>query len=204
MPYKKGRALTHTIDPEALRDVCSTMTAARSRDVAKAIGTALHRLEPRIGQRAAAHFVGQCAHETGEFKWLRELWGPTDAQSRYWQRRDLQGWGRLYRELGYLARGGGFIQTTGRSNYRRARTRLRVGRSWRYVADRADEPWMAALLAAIWWTDHFPASMPADQWDVERVTRAVNGGLNGLAERGMYTGRAMQVRGRLVPRRIGA
>jgi putative chitinase len=192
---------THTIDPDALRHVCPNLSRRRARKLAKAIGTALHRFEPGVGQRACAHFVGQCAHETGEFRWLREIWGPTATQAGYWDRRELQGPGRLYRLLGYLARGGGFVMTTGRAHFRTAARRL-GRRSWLLLANQSGWPRIAALLAAIWWADHFPASMPAIDWDVERVTRTVNGGTNGLAERRVYTARAMRVRGRLLPRRI--
>jgi putative chitinase len=58
----------------------------------------------------------QCAHESGGFRYNREIWGPTPAQLKYEGRADL---GNDQRGDGfrYLGRGPG--QVTGRDNYRR-------------------------------------------------------------------------------------
>ena len=32
-----------------------------------------------VTPRRLAHFVAQLAHESGRFRWLKELWGPTPA-----------------------------------------------------------------------------------------------------------------------------
>ena len=36
-----------------------------------------------------AAFIAQLAHESGEFRWMEELWGPTAAQRRYEPPSDL-------------------------------------------------------------------------------------------------------------------
>ncbi|MGR6534281.1 glycoside hydrolase family 19 protein, partial [Brevundimonas sp. RM1] len=63
-----------------------------------------------------AHFMGQCGHESGGFRFMEEIWGPTQAQRGYEGRADLgntqSGDGRRYQ-------GRGPIQLTGRANYRR-------------------------------------------------------------------------------------
>lgn len=41
-------------------------------------------------QLRMAHFLAQVMHESGGFRWLREIWGPTDAQKGYEGRKDLQ------------------------------------------------------------------------------------------------------------------
>jgi putative chitinase len=192
---------THTIGPNSLRKVCPSLSVERSKVLAKALGTALHKFEPGIGEYASAHFIGQCAHESGEFKWPRELWGPSAVQSGYWKRRDIQGDGPLYPGLGYLARGGGWIQTTGRVNYRRAAKRLGF-KWWGNLARKAHEPYYASALATIWWADHFPRDMSGPEWTIERVTRTVNGGTNGLPERIKYTKRALGVRKYLNPEKL--
>ena len=69
-----------------------------------------------------AAFLAQIGHESGGLKWLSELWGPTPAQSRYEGRKDL---GNVQPGDGFLYRGRGFIQLTGRANYASARDRLR-------------------------------------------------------------------------------
>jgi putative chitinase len=61
-----------------------------------------------------AHFMAQATHETGGFKFLHELWGPTPAQQRYEGRLDL---GNTSKGDGYLYRGRGVFQLTGRGNY---------------------------------------------------------------------------------------
>lgn len=151
-----------------------------------------------------AHFLAQIGHETGGFRWLQELWGPTAQQKRY-ERDFSQPWNaknqrnRLSYNLGNVAagdgslfRGRGLIHTTGRTNYRivtrRLREKLMVGQCQMYVPDFESEP---ALLSRPEWA----AYSATDYWlrngitelamrdDVEAVTRKVNGGLNGIEDR---------------------
>lgn len=194
---------THTIGPKTLDSILDRdLSDAQADELAKSIGTALAKFEPGIGTFASAYFIAQCAHESGEFRWAREIWGPTAVQAGYWKRRELQGPGPLYPGLGKLTRGGGWIQTTGRVNYRRAAKRLGVpGNSYVWLASRASEPYYASALAAVWWADHFPDDMSRG-WTVERVTRIVNGGYNGLEERRKYTRRALAVREYLNPEKL--
>ena len=63
-----------------------------------------------------AHFLAQCEHESGGFRYKQEIWGPTAAQSGYEGRDDL---GNLQKGDGYKFRGRGYIQLTGRANYRK-------------------------------------------------------------------------------------
>jgi putative chitinase len=190
------------MDPAALRHVCPNLTTDAAQALSRDLATALVRFEPNIGRWATAYFIGQCAHESGEFRWSREIWGPTPAQKQYWKRRDLQGPGPLWPGLGFLTRGGGWIQTTGRINYQAATRRL-GRRSWMRLALNAGRSDNASLLAAVWWADHFPADMSGRDWNVERVTRIVNGGVNGLEERRRYTRKAIQARDDLRPRKLG-
>jgi putative chitinase len=188
---------TYTIGPESLRRVWTSLTPAEATEWAAVIGDALHRLGID-GEAACAHFVAQCAHESGEGRWLRELWGPTPVQANYWRRRDLQGPGTLWPGLGYLTRGAGLIQVTGRSNFQA--TAKQLGISYPTLLARAGSRKYAALMAAVWWSQHMPRDM--SQWTCERVTRRVNGGTNGLAEREQYTRRAMAVKHYLTPRKL--
>ncbi len=85
---------------------------------------------------------------------------------------------------GYLFRGRGLIQVTGRDNYRAAAEALGV------PLDRL-LPWMetregAATSAAWWWTAHGCNAL-ADENDIVALRRRVNGGVIGLEEvRGRY------------------
>ena len=58
-----------------------------------------------------AHFLAQCSHESGVWKWKAELWGPTAAQNTYDTKLgNKPGEGKKYK-------GRGYIQLTGRVNY---------------------------------------------------------------------------------------
>lgn len=132
-----------------------------------------------------AQYLAQLAHETMGFHYDRELWGPTAAQRRYDTRTDLgntaarDGDGKLYR-------GRGPIQITGRSNYRQFT-------AWAHSFDPAapdfvanpdavnTDPWEG--LGPIWYWQSRDLNRYADEGDIEMVTRRINGGLNGYADR---------------------
>jgi putative chitinase len=70
-----------------------------------------------------AMFLANVGHETAGLKYVREIWGPTQAQRGYEGRRDL---GNIQIGDGYRFMGRGYLQTTGRDNYVRLRNRLRA------------------------------------------------------------------------------
>lgn len=61
-----------------------------------------------------AAFIAQVGHESGQLKYVKEIWGPTAAQARYEGRKDL---GNTVAGDGSKYRGRGLIQITGRANY---------------------------------------------------------------------------------------
>lgn len=186
--------MSYTIGPNSLSQVAPSVPGAAAR--AKELGEAMHRFsitEPH----ACAHFIAQCAHESGEFRYIRELWGPTPDQKGYWKRRDIQGPGPLYPGLGYLTRGAGYIQTTGRVNFKK--TAAKLGVSYPRLLVVANTRKYAALMAAVWWSQNMPHDMSS--WTVEQVTHRVNGGYNGLGARRLYTQRAMARKQFLTPRK---
>ena len=139
-----------------------------------------HFIEPvATSDLALCHFMAQLAHESAGFQTTREF----ASGKAYEGRKDL---GNVHPGDGQRYRGRGLIQTTGRANYREARDDIR-----KIVPDAPDFeqqpqelekfPW--ALLSAVsYWTRRKIGEL-ADRDDIRAVTRAVNGGTNGLDDR---------------------
>lgn len=145
----------------------------------------------------AAHFLGQLAHESGRFAFVRELWGPTAAQRGYEGRRDL---GNTEPGDGFRYRGRGLIQVTGRANYRDVGKALGVDLITH--PELLERPETAALASAWWWqanglnelADIGNIDHVSDRINRGRVTRQV-GDSNGYLERKLLTERALRVLG---------
>jgi putative chitinase len=140
------------------------------------LSDAMHEFGITTPIRRAA-FLAQIGHESGGLKWTRELWGPTAAQSRYEGREDL---GNTQSGDGSKFRGRGFIQITGRNNYTEAGKALHLDLV--NHPEILEEPDMCALSAAWWWSAHGCNEL-ADKGDMVGLTKRINGGLNGLADR---------------------
>lgn len=139
-----------------------------------------------------AHYLAQLAHESGGWVYDREVWGNTPAQARYDVRTDLGNTAARDGD-GYLYRGRGPIQLTGKANYRKFTT-------WAQMLDEAapdfvlqpdllnTDPWEG--LAPIWFWDRNGLNAYADRGDVLAVSNGINRGNpastkapNGLADR---------------------
>lgn len=165
---------------EALRAVGAT--AARAAEVLEPLKAACAFYGIDTPQRLGM-FLAQVGHESGGFRYAAELWGPTAAQVRYEGRRDL---GNTQPGDGERFKGHGFIQTTGRANHVAVRDRLRARfdnvPDFEAEPERLTELQWACLSAADYW-DMRNINAAADAGDFERVTRLINGGLNGLVDR---------------------
>lgn len=143
-----------------------------------------------------AHFLAQVLHESAEFRYDTEVWGPTPAQLRYDTRTDLGNTPEQDGD-GFLYRGRTGIQITGASNYRQFRDWCRSfigGNVPDFVAQPElvlTDPWEG--LGPIWYWSTRNLNRFADQNDIEMVTRRINGGLNGFNDRINYYNRAALV-----------
>jgi putative chitinase len=175
----------------------SAVTAQQIRAAAKgavnaanlnSVLTAMDRYGSMFGlDRAhrAVQYYAQIMHESGDFRFDREVWGPTAAQKRYDTREDLgntpasDGDGKLY-----AGRTG--IQVTGKANYAAYHDWCdEKGLNPPDFVAKPDlvntDPWEG--LAPMWYWDTHNLNRLADQGDIETITKKINGGINGLADR---------------------
>lgn len=132
---------------------------------------------------ARAQILAQTAHESGSFKYTQEL-GNAKYFQRYEGRKDL---GNVNPGDGLRYIGRGFLQTTGRVNYQQFKDAYGVD----VISDpeKLAKPEYAAESALFWFRKNAKKvqNMSKGNWtDTTAVTRAVNGGLNGLADRLKY------------------
>ena len=136
-----------------------------------------------------AAFIAQVGHESGQFRWLREIWGPTAQQAGYEGRADL---GNTVKGDGSKYRGRGLIQITGRANY--AACGEALGLDLIGKPELLELPQHAAMSAAWFWSTKGLNTL-ADQGEFVKITRRINGGLNGLEDRLQLWNKARSVLG---------
>lgn len=159
---------------------------SRAKLWAEPLTDAMDMYEINTPARQAA-FLAQVGHESGRLVYVKELWGPTDAQKRYEGRKDL---GNTQPGDGFKYRGRGLIQITGRANYSTAADAL--NEPLVEFPEILEQPDIAALSAAWFWSSRGLNAF-ADVRTVqsfETITRRINGGLNGYADRLLLWGSA--------------
>jgi putative chitinase len=133
-----------------------------------------------------AHFRAQIAHESDGFHTTEEY----ASGAAYEGREDL---GNVKPGDGIRYKGRGEIQVTGRENHRKFTMWMRgIDPScpdFEAEPERLEEfPW--AVWSAIWYWSTRRLNVVADRDDLLSITRSINGGKNGLADRGEKLGRA--------------
>ena len=131
-----------------------------------------------VTPRRIEHFLAQAAHESDGFCTTQEY----EDGSRYEGRADL---GNVKAGDGRRYKGRGIFQLTGRANYRRIGRLL--GLNLEGNPELAADPVVSLRIACLYWQDRKIGPMAEDD-DALRVTRAINGGKNGLADRLRYLG----------------
>ena len=178
-----------SISPQALRHVCPNLNQADAERIAAGLGEAFERYDINT-ERRAAMAVAQWAHESARFQTSEEY----ASGSAYEGRKDL---GNLQRGDGVRFKGRGRIMVTGRANYAAMGKALGI--------DLLAKPEMLAqsphseLASGQWWKDH-GCNAFCDRDDFVGLTKRINGGTNGLADRQALYAKARQVARDLVPR----
>jgi len=123
-----------------------------------------------------ASFLAQCAHETNEYRNLVEV-GDNNKWLSYERKKSL---GNTQKGDGFKYRGRGYIQLTGRYNYRIAGQEL--GIPLEKQPELAADPEIAAKIAIWFWKKRVQPNV-INYKDVKSVTTPINPGLNGLESR---------------------
>ena len=128
-----------------------------------------------------AHFLAQVGHESGQLRYTEEI----ASGAAYEGRKDL---GNTQPGDGVRFKGRGLIQLTGRANY----TAFAQACGQDVVANPelvAQKPALAVDAAVWFWGEHGLNAL-ADKDDVLGITKCINGGTNGLADREALLARA--------------
>lgn len=170
------------VTDDELRQIMPTCPAAKRADYLPFIQQAMQEFEITKYLREAA-FLAQLAHESGELRYMEEI----ASGAAYEGRKDL---GNTQPGDGTRYKGRGPIQLTGRANYQKYGALLGL--------DLINNPTIAATkevgfrIAGLYWQLN-GLNQLADQQRFEAITRCINGGLNGQADRVMYYNRAKRV-----------
>ncbi|PTR06983.1 MULTISPECIES: hypothetical protein [Novosphingobium] len=172
------------------RTMAALLAAVAGRPMAalRPLGSAAAIHLPAAGLMASvarlANFLGQAAHESGGFRALVEIWGPTLAQAGYQGRLDL---GNTTPGDGFAYRGRGLFQITGRAVYRAMGTALDL--PLEAQPDLAAQPDIAVRTACAFWAARKLSDL-ADAGQDDAITHRINGGSNGIDSRRRLVARA--------------
>ena len=180
---------------EQLKSIMPRLSDKRNGELLSFLTAAMTEFAIDTPARAAA-FLAQLAHESGQFRFMEEIWGPTDAQRRYEPVTKLSAaLGNTDAGDGKRFKGRGPIQLTGRANYQRFGNLLAVD----LVEDppRAANPDVAFRVAGLFWSknglNELADVATADAFTT--ITKRINGGTNGLADRQAFYAVARRVLG---------
>ena len=144
-----------------------------------------------VGSLRMAAFIAQIGHESGQLRYVREM-----GSDQYLSKYDT---GSLAKRLGNTPeadgdgqkyRGRGLIQITGRANY--AECGEALGLDLVNHPELLEKPQHACMSAAWFWSSRGLNTL-ADAGKFDTITRRINGGQNGVADRRALYARALKV-----------
>lgn len=168
------------MDQQAMLEALRALGPNGKRQFINALAEAAPDVLPKYGITTPlrlAHFWAQASHECAGFRTMHEYWGPTPAQKRYEGRADL---GNTQPGDGKRFMGRGIFQLTGRANY--AAMSKKLGVDLITDPDKAADPETALRIACEYWKSRKLNAL-ADANDIVAITKKINGGTNGLADR---------------------
>jgi predicted chitinase len=179
-------------DPSVRNQVRGIVQNKEVDAAAELLRTALNPMEKQLIRAAQAagingvelkQFLAQCSHETMDFKFLKEL-GSDRYIARKYDRKfapaKAKALGNVNIGDGVRYKGRGFIQLTGRYNYKRAGEAL--GLPLEAKPELVERPDIAAKVAVWFWKQRVQPRVD-DFTDTPASTRPINPGLKGLDDR---------------------
>lgn len=168
-----------TLDAGLMRAVAGPQSGTRATSqagiinaVGPVLAATLTRFEIQSPLRAA-HFLAQCAHESDDFVTTVEYASGDDYNGR-------ANLGNTQPGDGPRFKGRGLIQLTGRTNYQHYGDLL--GIDLVDSPEKAADPATSLLIACQFWTLNGLNAFADKDW-VMTITRHINGGFDGLADR---------------------
>jgi putative chitinase len=154
-----------------------------------------------------ASYIAQVLHESGELRYVQEIWGPTAQQKKYerdfkypWNNR-LTPADRNYVSFmlgnsepgdGKFYKGHGLLQITGRANHKLCSMGLFGDDRLLRHPELLTVP-EYAVQSSFWFWKHKQLNTLADTPGIKDETKKINGGLTGLEKRQQYYDTAVKV-----------
>lgn len=176
------------ISPDIVTDICPALDLDALLEWLPTLEEVMERYEINTPLRKAA-FIAQLAHESGQFRYFEEIWGPTPAQRKYeptYAKGKKLGNKRVGDGKRYKGRGP--IQITGRANY--AKYGMLLGLDLITHPELAATPKVGFEIAGLYWKLN-GLNQLADKQHFKTITKRINGGFNGLQDRLKYYHKAL-------------
>lgn len=183
LPWEDHQESSEVFTLESLKTIMPLASSADIETYCAPLNKVLSDFDIINTSRAAA-FIAQIAHESGSLRYKEEI----ASGAAYEGRTDL---GNTQPGDGKRFKGRGLIQLTGRANYRACGEALKLPLEANPELVIKD-PYTNAAVAG-WYWDSRNINPVADVGDFQRVTRLINGGLNGYRDRVQFWERAKKV-----------
>ena len=167
---------------EQLRNISNYATLVNINTYTPLLNRYMHNYNI-CGKLRESAFIATIIHESGSFRYTKEI---ASGKAYEW-RKDL---GNVQAGDGERFKGRGLIQLTGRTNYTLASNAL--GIDFVNHPELLEQPEFATMVSCWWWKMK-GLNEVADTGDFRKVTRIVNGGYTGLADREFWYNKAMKV-----------